>query len=163
MKLRRTGGNVDKVEMQMTPMIDIVFQLLTFFLFSFKIAAPEGDFNINMPAAGTPAQNQLDDSLPIQIRLTANPDGTLGNILLRDRPLASFDELHSQIIGIVGDDRGPGSVAEKTEVELDCDYNLKYEHVIRAVTAVSGYLTDDGNVVKLIEKIKFSPPKKPSA
>jgi len=161
MKLRRTGGNVDKVEMQMTPMIDIVFQLLTFFLFSFKIAAPEGDFNINMPAAGPARENLLDDSLPIQIKLTANADGSLASILLRDRPLASFDELHSQIIGIVGNDRGPGSVADKTEVELDCDYNLKYEHVIRAVTAVSGYITDDGNVIKLIQKIKFSPPKKP--
>ena len=163
MKLRRTATGVDKVEMQMTPMIDIVFQLLTFFLFSFKIAAPEGDFNINMPAAGTPRENLLEDSLPIQIKLTAAADGSLGSILLRDRPLASFDDLHSQIIGIVGNDRGPGSVAEKTEVELDCDYNLKYEHVIRAVTAISGYISDDGNVVKLIEKIKFSPPKKPSA
>ena len=37
MKLRHTTTPMsDKVEMQMTPMIDIVFLLLIFFLFSFK-------------------------------------------------------------------------------------------------------------------------------
>ncbi len=36
----------------MTPMIDIVFLLLVFFLFSFKIVVQEGDFNIRMPVAG---------------------------------------------------------------------------------------------------------------
>ena len=34
----------------MTPMIDIVFNLLIFFVMTFKITAPEGDFNVKMPA-----------------------------------------------------------------------------------------------------------------
>jgi hypothetical protein len=34
--------------------------------------------------------------------------------------------------------------------------------VINAVTAISGYVTPDGRIVKLIQKIKFSPPKKPA-
>jgi hypothetical protein len=59
---------------------------------------------------------------------------------------------------LIGTDRGPGSLQETTEVELDCDYDLHYEHVIQAVTAVSGYLDNNGNVVKLVEKIKFAPP-----
>lgn len=42
-----------KVELMMTPMIDIVFQLLIFFIMSFKIAAQEGDFNIKMPLAAS--------------------------------------------------------------------------------------------------------------
>ena len=44
------------------------------------------------------------------------------------------------------------------EVELDCDYNLKYNYVVQAITAVSGYREGD-QIVKLVEKIKFSPPK----
>ena len=44
------------------------------------------------------------------------------------------------------------------EIEIDTDYNLRYEYVIRSITAVSGY--KDGNqVVKLIEKIKFAKPR----
>ena len=45
------------------------------------------------------------------------------------------------------------------EVELDCDYDLKYENVIEAITAVSGDVSPDGQVIKLVEKIKFSPPR----
>jgi biopolymer transport protein ExbD len=42
MKIKSRVPN--KVELNMTPMIDIVFQLLIFFIMSFKIAAQEGDF-----------------------------------------------------------------------------------------------------------------------
>ena len=50
MKVRNVQSNADeKVEVQMTPMIDIVFQLLIFFIMTFKIVAQEGDFNIKMP------------------------------------------------------------------------------------------------------------------
>ena len=52
MKIRHTtSSGQDKIELQMTPMIDIVFQLLIFFIMTFKIVAQEGDFNINMPQA----------------------------------------------------------------------------------------------------------------
>jgi hypothetical protein len=58
----------------------------------------------------------------------------------------------------VGDDAGPGSIAESTEVELDCDYTLHFKHVIDAITAVSGTVRN-GQIIKLIDKIKFSPPR----
>ncbi len=162
MKLRRTSSSIpDKVEMQMTPMIDIVFQLLTFFLFSFKIAAQEGDFNIRMPLAG-PGSPNVEQQLPIKVRLTADAKGNLASIQLADRKLPSFAALHEQVMSIVGNDAGPGADAGNAEAELDCDYNLKYQNVIEAVTAVSGYMTPSGHIVKLIQKIKFSPPKKPA-
>ncbi len=157
MKIRKSSGGIDKVEMQMTPMIDIVFQLLTFFLFSFKIAAIEGDFAIKMPVAG--GASVADDTLPpIKIRLTAGPGGALGSIQMNDKALDSFSALHSQILSIVGNEGGP-SGADNVEVELDCDYNLRYEYVMHAITAVSGDMDDNGHIIKLIQKIKFAPPK----
>ena len=50
----------EKIELQMTPMIDIVFQLLVFFIMTFNVVAQEGDFNIRMPAIGAP-QDQLEE------------------------------------------------------------------------------------------------------
>ena len=32
----------------MTPMIDVVFQLMIFFMLTFNIIAPEGDFDVRM-------------------------------------------------------------------------------------------------------------------
>jgi hypothetical protein len=84
----------------------------------------------------------------------------LAQISLNDNNFGtSFESLHNYIISVIGDERGPGSVQETAEVELDCDYDLKYDNVVKAVTAVSGFIDDDGNVVKLVEKIKFSQPR----
>ena len=163
MRIRKSvAGTTDKVEMQMTPMIDIVFQLLVFFVMSFKIVEVEGDFNIKMPAAA-PSEGPVEDTFPpITVRLEADNQGRLAGIRLGSKPLTSFQALHLEIRALIGDDRGPGSFAESAEVELDVDYNLKYEYVVHAITAISGYVDEQGNVVKLIEKLKFAPPKKPS-
>jgi biopolymer transport protein ExbD len=161
MKIRHSAGGLsDKVEQQMTPMIDIVFQLLTFFIMTFKIATVEGDFSIKMPLAA-PSQGQPDPEQllpPIRIRITAGADGGYSSIRLGERTLGSFEQLHNEIISIVGTDSGPGSLAEAAEVELDVDYNLRYEYVISAVTAVSGRV-EQGRIIKLIEKVKFAPPR----
>ncbi len=164
MKVRHNkGGGDEKIELQMTPMIDIVFQLLVFFIMTFKIVSQEGDFNIKMPlaapAAGAPDDLQLP---PMKVRLRAGAGGLLAGMSLNDQSVGTMEDLRMQIIGVVGDDRGPGSIQETAEVELDCDYGLRYEHVIQAITAVSGYKDDTGNVVKLVEKIKFAPPRQAS-
>ncbi|MDA1054723.1 MAG: biopolymer transporter ExbD [Planctomycetota bacterium] len=165
MKVRhgRSGGD-DKIELQMTPMIDIVFQLLVFFIMTFKIVSQEGDFNVKMPlaapAAGAPDDLQLP---PMKVRLRAGAGGLLAGVSLNDKGFGTdMDALRLDIIGFIGDDRGPGSIQETAEVELDCDYGLNYEHVIQAITAVSGHIDGSGNVVKLVEKIKFAPPRQAS-
>ena len=44
-KTKKSEG-VAKVDIPMAPMIDIVFQLLIFFMLNLKIVAPEGNFNV---------------------------------------------------------------------------------------------------------------------
>jgi biopolymer transport protein ExbD len=158
MRIRHVAAK-EKIELQMTPMIDIVFQLLVFFVMTFKIGAMEGDFNIKMPAAapsqGTPDDEQLP---PMTLRLTSDARGQLTGIQLNDIGFGSFDELHRHVMGIVGTEAGPGLLTG-AEIELDCDYHLRYEAVINAITAVLGHKAEDGSVVKLIEKIRFAPPR----
>lgn len=157
---KRESSLGDKVAIDMTPMIDVVFQLMSFFMCTLKVVAPEGDFDIRMPlgvaAAAAPDDQQVP---PVRVRLTAGPDGSLGSIAMNGNQVADFEELRKRIIGLVGTDTGPNSLAEKTEVELDCDYQLKYVNVVRAITAVSGKV-QDGQIVELIRKIKFTPPKR---
>lgn len=152
-------GLPDKIPIDMTPMIDIVFQLLTFFCMTLRIASAEGDFNIKMPLAapraGMPDPNQLP---PMKVRLRADEAGNLVELSLNDRVFPGadrFKQLHAQIAALVGE----GSLAASAEVELDADFRLKYEHVIEAITAVSGSVAADGQIIKLVEKIKFAPPR----
>jgi biopolymer transport protein ExbD len=157
---RRESSLGDKVSVDMTPMIDVVFQLMSFFMCTLKVVAPEGDFDIRMPlgvaAAATPDDQQVP---PVRVKLSAGPDGALAGIAMNGQPVGDFEELRKRIVALVGTDSGPNSLAERTEVELDCDYGLKYANVVRAITAVSGKV-QDGQIVELIKKIKFTPPKR---
>jgi len=122
---------------------------------TFKIVSQEGDFNIKMPLSDL-TQGQVEPDLPpLKVRLLADATGGLNGIYLHDQPLASFEELHQEIFGLVG---GDAALAEDAEVEFKCDFELNYEYVIQAITAVSGYVGRDGNIIKLVEKIRFAPP-----
>ena len=81
MKVRGSGGEGEKIEPAMAPMIDVVFQLLIFFMLTLKIIEPEGDFSINMPQ-GKPQQSKPTDATidPVVITMAANDDGTLNAV-----------------------------------------------------------------------------------
>jgi biopolymer transport protein ExbD len=162
MRIRRAVLRApDRVELPMTPMIDIVFQLLAFFIMTLKVISLEGDFDIKMPPkaeSGPASENAL---LPMRVRLTSDDSGDLTGILFEGQPMGSFAELNQFVHSLVGDPSGPNASAEAVEVEIDADYRLHYRHTVAAVTAVSGYLDERGNVIKLIDKIKFVPPMRP--
>lgn len=164
-RLVKSGG-LSKVDIPMAPMIDIVFQLLIFFMLNLKIIAPEGNFNVNMPI-GAPAAAKVDAPQPpdIKVRLEADAAGNLVQLYLGDNKLGAddraFERLNSEILKLVG--RPGAAIAENVEVEIAADYNLKYEYVIKAISRCTGRLDSKGNIIRYVEKIKFAPPKKNKA
>ena len=161
MKIRNTDRR-EHIVLQMTPMIDIVFQLLIFFVFTFKIVVPEGDFNIRMPSASASQSSEPSETPLLKVRLRARPDRELASLQLGDVVFtgeAPFFQLQSEIRSLVGDGAGPGSADQ--EVEIEADYNLKYRYVIQAITAITGYIDDNGQQHKLVERIRFAPLREP--
>ena len=157
MKIRNTEHR-ERIILQMTPMIDIVFQLLVFFVFTFKIILPEGDFNIRMPSATASTTSEPSETPLLKVRLRATPDGELAGVQLGDVVIegnAPFAQLHAQIRGLVLDDAGPGSTEQ--EVEIEADYELKYRYTMNAITAIAGYLDENGEQHKLVERVRFAP------
>jgi biopolymer transport protein ExbD len=159
MKLRGRPEAI-KNELNMTSMIDVVFLLLIFFVMTFKIVEQEGDFNIRMPAASQGGAPQ-DLQLPLKLRLMANNTGQLTSMQLNELNLGTdFEELNRQVIALVA--AGAGSTDAGPEIEIDTDYLLRYEHVVKAMTMTSGHIDrNTKKVVPLIEKVKFAPPRKP--
>jgi biopolymer transport protein ExbD len=159
MKMRNKQEEI-KHEVNMTSMIDIVFLLLIFFVMTFKIVEVEGDFSVRMPLASQSSGTIDDTELPLKLRLQADEQGRLTSIQMNEIQLGTdFTALQNTVIGLVGNIT-PGAASEDgPEIEIDTDFNLRYEHVIAAITAVSGY--KEGNeTVKLIEKIKFAKPRR---
>ena len=54
----------------------------------------------------------------------------------------------------------PPVFRDDVEVELDCDPALKYRYAMEAITSVTGYLNAENQIVKMVEKVKFTPPAK---
>lgn len=157
MKFRNTDHR-EHIILQMTPMIDIVFQLMVFFVFTFKIVLPEGDFNIRMPSAQTSTASAVSETPLLRVRLRATPEGELARVQFGDVALegdAPFYHLQTRIRGLIDDEAGPGSSDQ--EVEIDADYNLKYRYAMNAITAITGYVDDNGEQHKLVDRVRFAP------
>ena len=153
----------EDIKLNMTAMIDVVFQLLVFFIMTFKIVALEGDFNVKMPLASDVPEQSIDEPLQTLISVTLNSgdDGNIAGIEVDDgleslslSGQGMFGELTNFVETVLANNADP-STAEDIEVEFDIDYALKYQYTVRAIGSVSGKVLPDGSVKTLIEKIKF--------
>ena len=150
----------EEIKINMTAMIDIVFQLLVFFIMTFKVVAMEGDFNIKMPLASESADS-LDEELPdlITVRLNAGENGNSSSITVDDSEILREATMFSDLTSIVEERlaaEGDPERTSETEVEFDIAYNLKYSYTVKAIAAVSGKVLPDGEGIKtLIKKVKF--------
>jgi len=168
MRVRNVRRHEGEVELQMTPMIDIVFQLLVFFIMTFKIVTAEGDFSIKMPQAYESGEPTDDQPLVVVVTITARADGGLGDVFWASdsKPLGDdegfsndpFGHLRRKVREYVGDEGGRKPTGQEAEVELDCAPNLHFQHVMSAITHIKGYIDNKTKErVNLVEKIRFKP------
>ena len=156
MRIVRRNRTDSKVELQMTAMIDVVFQLLIFFMLSFKIVAMEGEFRVQPSDDTGTASPLLRESLPLRLRLSADDRGQLAHIQLNGDACRDWDELRRHIVQLVHPHHSAALSAADWEIELESDASLLYEHVVAAITAVHGYVDEQGRVVPLVQKINFA-------
>ncbi|MCE9603678.1 MAG: biopolymer transporter ExbD [Planctomycetia bacterium] len=166
---RRSVAAPEKVDVQMTPLIDIVFQLMAFFLMTFKVAAVEGDFRLKLPAADrTPSLHERPDV--IDLRLRADPAGNLAELRYASdaqagassdaqaggKPsAASFRRLSEFVARRVAQAHAAGQA--EPAVLIHADDLLCYEYVLDAVAAVSATTDADGNYRRLVKQVSFAP------
>ena len=156
MKIRGYDKENEDIKLEMTPMIDIVFQLLVFFIMTYKVTAMEGDYNIRMPSVSDVQEMQpetLDDF--VQVKLTSNADRFLESISVSYgveqkvfqrsvmpnldakpndpqnlRARGVFQSLNDFVINVVGSgNRDPGAALE-VEAEIEADFNLRYSDTV---------------------------------
>lgn len=158
MKISRKS--LEKIPIDMTPMIDVVFQLMAFFIMTFSVVAAEGDFNVKMPLGVGPAPDFPIENIPVAVRLEADERGELLRLKLGDRDLGrDFALLRAEIQSLSPMDGPDGSTIR---VEIDSDYGLDYRYTVDALTAVTGYRNRDGQIIKLLDQVRFAAPRKPA-
>ena len=140
----------------MTPMIDVVFQLLVFFLFSFKIVPTEGEIGVNMPpptVGAKPKSDEIELTEKVRIRLRAGDDGDLVAISVGENDIGDSLSGLTQLLreNIIG----PAGSADDAEVEIDADRHLLYHFIVRATNAIQR-----AGIKKINFTDPFAPPTK---
>ena len=132
----------DEIEIPITPMLDMAFQLLTFFILTYNPAPAEVQFNMNLlppaPAAKMSAEPPPPDAgapsdapaaLPtLTTTLRADAGGLLGTITLGDNDVNGLEELTSQLGAILKD---PNLRFEQALLEVDPD--LSYAELVAVI------------------------------
>ena len=133
MRFRSPAPTASAARLQMSAMIDIVFLLLVFFVMTFRIVPQEGDFAIQA-ALPTSHGTSTATTLPMFVHLSAGMHGSLAGVKLNGRAVASLAALQQTLIELDAEQ----ALAE-SRLTLQCDSSLKYDHVIAALDAVTGY------------------------
>jgi biopolymer transport protein ExbD len=149
--MRVRTRSVAGVKLDMTPLIDVVFQLLAFFCLTFRIATLEGDLAMQPPAQG--GKGPITSTVPpMLVVLRADDQGGLRSLEFNGRPLAGVEQLHQEVVSLFGSNP---DLAAQAEARLDCDERLAYQHTIAAVTALTGQRLPSGEIQPLVGKVRF--------
>ncbi len=134
-----------EVEIPITPMLDMAFQLLTFFIMTYRPAPTEGQFSMNLlPAQAatvmtkeTPKDAAASDSLAVELRtlktlLRAGPNGQIGQIILSDNPIPDLKAFKAELEALVNN---PDLQFEQALIKVDP--KLKYAELIKVIDVYS--------------------------
>jgi biopolymer transport protein ExbD len=133
-----------EVEIQVTPMLDMAFQLLTFFILTYRQMPVEGQFamsllpaspvmDMNTPVVDAPPPaGQVELPAPLRTlntTLRASDEGGLGSIQIGDNPaMTDLEALRAQVKTIFGSNDLPFE-----QVLIEVDPRLRYSDLMRVI------------------------------
>lgn len=124
----RPGHKEENVEVNLTPLIDVVFLLLIFFMVSTTFDR-HARLKVSLPESSTKVAQQQKDPLVLTI-------DAKGNYFINDRQVLnqSLDTLKRALQKTIGDDQGN---IKDVALVLRADANTPHQAVVRAMDAAS--------------------------
>jgi biopolymer transport protein ExbD len=136
----------EEIKVPITPMLDMAFQLLTFFILTYHPAPTEGQFSMNLlpaaPATDFRAQSASEataanDALPAELKtlptiLQAGAGGTLGRVSIGATEVQGMNALKKELETILKDPTTPFDQAL-----IKVDPNLKYSELMQVINVFS--------------------------
>ena len=135
----------EEIEIPVTPMLDMAFQLLTFFILTYHPAPSEGQFSMNLlpaqPAvamdAPAPVETTTTNDLPAGLKtlpttLRAKDDGSLGRVTLGETDIDGMAALSKELATILKD---PTLPFDQTVIKVDP--HLKYAELMKVIDVFS--------------------------
>ena len=139
---RRTSGpQPAHMRLNITPMIDVVFQLLIYFIVTASFAIDEGLLTAQLPERGQAIEEGPPPEDPIRISIASfGEEPGAYQIRLDRRPIENFRSLGQELISI----QQLPAYSEETPVIISAGPDVRWQHVVNAVHAsrrVAGFLS----------------------
>lgn len=129
----RRSRSEEGFEVSLAPMLDMAFNLLTFFIFTFRPAPVELQFNLNLlpisPAAEPetpPEESPSDQPAPIRMLTTtlfADADGSLSRATLEELEFEDLEGLGARLEAILSD---PDLGFDQATIQVDPRLHYRY-------------------------------------
>jgi len=151
------------VELNLAAMLDMAFQLLTFFILTFRPAPVEGEIAMRMTPAASPSNTTVRpgaefpptadpsgglDSLAI--RVTANPQGGIDSLAIEDQSLG-IENLDGRLKSLLAD---RNNVLK--QIVIQAGSNLHYDSLMNVVDKCARQKLAGGEPLKKIRFVEFA-------
>lgn len=141
-KKKRRGGT-ESVELNLAAMLDMAFQLLAFFIMTFKPAPIEGQINLKLPpsqpltnvnsgqqaGADEKNQNAVKGLNSLVISVLSDSGGKISTMAIGEGTVSGLTALENRLKGVLG----PESGAEFDQVIIQVGSRLKYDQLMKVV------------------------------
>ena len=131
MRFKRGRQTGDVWKIQMAPMIDVVFQLLIFFLVTSEVKPTEADFMANLPAGSGPADRPVPAKEPYRVYLRGIAKGDveirLQGTLLGTAKSGGYGVLLERLKNIVN--TLPSNKKDTMLLVIDGEPTVKLQHI----------------------------------
>ena len=142
---RRTHVPMDDMRISLTSMLDLVFNILAFFVMTYEPPLATKDYEVNLPPPKPAGVGEappkvedfsVDESAmfnDLTVRLFADPSGTLARVLVESREVKLQGNIESAISREI--QRVARAIGGIEAINLKYFPKLKYEYLVKVVEA----------------------------
>jgi biopolymer transport protein ExbD len=160
-KKKRMRG---EVELNLAAMLDMAFQLLTFFILTFKPAPVEGDVMLRMPPpmpttmvkGGEAAGANEKNTNPVQgmnsliVTVLGNASGNISQMAIGDSPVVGLAALDAKLRTVLGDS---GTAFDQVLIQVGS--RLHYDSLMQVIDVCTRQTVRIGNKTEKLSKLSF--------
>ena len=118
---RSSRDVIKRAELSLTPMVDVVFLLLIFFMVGMKFKELDRKLEADLPKAGKPLD---DDTQPppseiwVMIKNAGTPSNPRVKVIIDQRPFTNWDDIHNTLARLA---KAPGAKQDPVIIAPDDD------------------------------------------
>ena len=139
---RKRRKTQESVELNLAAMLDMAFQLLTFFILTFRPAPQEGQIDLMLPPPRTAAVgvqppitervDPLADLTTLVIEVLSGDDGTIGTMEVGGRRVDGLSQLDRRLARLLSD---PGLPFQQVSIHVGS--GLRYDALMNVIDVCS--------------------------